>query len=66
VSHYHISPHNYKQYSAAFYAQDCLECGELIEEGDPIGWLTDGNSEHGPLCKGCLDELKENMEVRKE
>jgi hypothetical protein len=65
----HISPHNYRQYSAAFYDDECVECNETINEGDPIGFLEDQSthskesSRYGPLCCDCLDELKSHMEV---
>lgn len=64
MSQYHIKPHNFRRYNAAFYDDECVECLAVISEGDPIGFLEPGR--YGPLCDDCLNQLKEPLEVTKD
>jgi len=64
MSRYHINPHNYRRYAGAFYDDECVECAQPINEGDPIGFLNEGDGRYGPICEDCLTELAEPMEVK--
>lgn len=59
----HIKPGNIQRYNAAFYDDTCIECLTPIEEGDPLGFLTESDGRYGPLCDDCLINVGTPTEI---
>lgn len=56
---YKITFGNIRKFNASFYDTICLGCNEVIEEGDPCGYITDP-SRHSQTptdlyCHTCLE-----------
>lgn len=60
----HIKQGDKKLYNHAFFPDQCVECTITIEEGDPIGWLTESDGRYGPLCFDCTQTLATPTEIK--